>query len=310
MYDRRLAIESVTRVGAGQFVLAFESPEIASRCRPGHFVMISVADSIDPLLRRPMAVYRMLRDGDGGARGFTLLIEVVGRGTALLEQKEPGDRLHILGPLGVPFTLPAADEDTGEHLLVMGGVGAAPFPLVAEELLARGHRVRAFVGARTAEALLCVEDFENLGVPVEVATDDGTAGFEGFVVGPLQRYLETNFEAKDETSDEADDQTDDQAKDETSDEANDETNGVPEALLYACGPTPMMRAVHDIALARELPLQVSFEAPMACGIGVCLSCVVPVYGEGGEEGEGGEGWSFVRCCREGPVFDSRSLVWP
>ncbi len=292
MYDRRLAIESVTRVGAGQFVLAFESPEIASRCRPGHFVMISVADHIDPLLRRPMAVYRVLRDDDGSARGFTLLIEVVGRGTALLEQKEPGDRVQILGPLGVPFTLPAADEETGEHLLVMGGVGAAPFPLVAEELLERGHRVRAFVGARTAEALLCVEDFEHLGVPVAVATDDGSAGFEGFIVGPLQRYLEAN--------------------DETGREAND----APEAVLYACGPTPMMRAVHDIAVAHELPLQVSFEAPMACGIGVCLSCVVPVYGEDGEEGEGGEegeddaGWSFVRCCREGPVFDSRRLVWP
>lgn len=288
MYDRHLAIESVTRVGPGQFVLAFESPEIAVGCRPGHFVMISVADSIDPLLRRPMAVYRILRDDHGAPRGFTMLVEVVGRGTALLEQKEPGDRVQLLGPLGVPFTLPAADEETGEHLLVMGGVGSAPFPLVAEELLARGHGVRAFVGARTAEALLCVEDFEELGVPVEVSTDDGTAGFEGFVVGPLERYLEAN------------------------DAGNSEANDVPEAVLYACGPTPMMRAVHDIAVARELALQVSFEAPMACGIGVCLSCVVPIYDEGGEGGEGsgaGEGWSFVRCCREGPVFDSRRLVW-
>lgn len=281
MYDRYLAIETVTHVGPGQFVLAFESPEIAAGCRPGHFVMISVADSIDPLLRRPMAVYRVLRDDDGAARGFTMLVEVVGRGTALLEQKQPGDRVQLLGPLGVPFTLPAADEKTGEHLLVMGGVGSAPFPLLAEELLARGHRVRAFVGARTAEALLCVEDFEELGVPVEVSTDDGSAGFDGFVVGPLQRYLE----------------------------ANDKANDVPEAVLYACGPTPMMRAVHDIAVARRLPLQVSFEAPMACGIGVCLSCVVPIHDEAGEGGEAGGGWTFVRCCREGPVFDSRRLVW-
>jgi dihydroorotate dehydrogenase electron transfer subunit len=297
MYDRHVAIESVTRVGPGQFVLAFESPEIAAGCRPGHFVMISVADSIDPLLRRPMAIYRVLRDDDGAARGFTMLVEVVGRGTALLEQKEPGDRVWLLGPLGVPFTLPAADEETGEHLLVMGGVGAAPFPLLAEELLARGYRVRAFVGARTAAALLCVGDFEELGVPVEVSTDDGTAGFEGFVVGPLERYLEAN------------------------DESSGEANDVPEPVLYACGPTPMMRAVHDIAVARELPLQVSFEAPMACGIGVCLSCVVPIYdeaaeagqgsdaGEADEGGEAGAGWSFVRCCREGPVFDSRRLVW-
>jgi dihydroorotate dehydrogenase electron transfer subunit len=272
MYDRRLAIESVTRVGPGQFVLAFESREIAAQCRPGHFVMVSVGDSIDPLLRRPMAVYRVMRDDDGQARGFTMLIEVVGRGTALLERKRPGEELDVLGPLGVPFDLPATGKrECGEQLLVMGGVGSAPFPLVAEELLARGHRVRAFVGARTAEALLCVEDFEELGVPVEVSTDDGTLGYHGFVVGPLQQYLDAG-DARD-------------------------------ATLYACGPTPMMRAVHDLAMARDLPLQVSFEAPMACGIGVCLSCVLPVH-----DGNG-EGWSFVRCCREGPVFDSRRVVW-
>jgi len=271
MYDRRLAIESITHVGPGQFVLAFESPEIAAQCRPGHFVMISVADGIDPLLRRPMAVYRVLRDGDGAARGFTMLIEVVGRGTALLHQKVAGDEVNVLGPLGVPFDLPDAGAEAGEQLLVMGGVGSAPFPLVAEELLARGHRVRAFVGARTAEALLCVEDFEQMNVPVEISTDDGTRGYHGFVVGPLQDYLAQQ--------------------------------GAEGTALYACGPTPMMRAVHDIAVASELPLQVSFEAPMACGIGVCLSCVLPVH----DDSE--RGWRFARCCREGPVFDSRRMVW-
>ncbi len=271
MYDRRLAIESVTRVGPGQFVLGFESRDIAAQCRPGHFVMISVAESIDPLLRRPMAIYRLLRDDEGAARGFTLLIEVVGRGTALLEQQKPGDHLEVLGPLGVPFDLPAAGEVGGEHLLVMGGVGAAPFPLVAEELLEAGHRVRAFVGARTAAALLCVDDFRELGVPVAVATDDGSDGSHGFVVGPLEEYLQSKDSAG--------------------------------ALLYACGPAPMMRAVHDIAVANDLPLQVSFEAPMACGIGVCLSCVLRV------RTDDGAGWRYARCCREGPVFDSRRLVW-
>jgi dihydroorotate dehydrogenase electron transfer subunit len=233
--------------------------------------MISVAETIDPMLRRPMAIYRVLRDASNTPYGFTLLIEVVGCGTALLEQKNIGDHLEVLGPLGVPFSLPTKDEVSGEHLLVMGGVGSAPFPLVAEELLKSGHRVRAFVGARTAEALLCVDDFRELGVPVEVATDDGSEGFHGYVVHPLQGYLESE------------------------DPAN--------AVLYACGPTPMMRAVHEIAMIRNLPLQVSFEAPMACGIGVCLSCVVRV--DAGDNG----GWRYVRCCREGPVFDSRRLVW-
>lgn len=271
MYDRRLAIESFTRVGPGQFVLGFECPEIAARCRPGQFVMISVADCIDPLLRRPMAIYRLLRDAGGAPRGFTLLIEVVGRGTASLERKRPGDELDVLGPLGEPFDLAAGVERGGEHLLVMGGVGSAPFPLVAEELLAAGRSVRAFVGSRTAQTLLCVEDFEELGVPVEVATDDGSRGYDGFVVGPLQAYLDGA-----------------------------DTAG---ATLYACGPTPMMRAVHGIAVALDLPLQVSFEAPMGCGIGVCLSCVLPVW----DAAKGTR--TLVRCCREGPVFDSRRIVW-
>jgi dihydroorotate dehydrogenase electron transfer subunit len=285
MHDRRLAIESVIRLGPRQFVLGFDCPPIAAACRPGQFVMLSVADAIDPLLRRPMAVCRLLRDDAGEPRGFTIVIEVVGRGTALLEQKRPGDELDVLGPLGVPFEVPAATSSEGSHeaeqLLVMGGVGAAPFPFLAEEMLARGLPVRAFIGARTAEALLCADDLRDLGVPVEVATDDGTAGYHGFVVGPLERHLERHNRP---------------------------------AALYACGPTPMMRAVHEIAMARRLPLQVSFEAPMACGIGVCLSCVLPVYEDAGDPAGGAAAaasgaWRYARCCREGPVFDSRRLVW-
>ena len=290
MYDRRLAIESVTRLGPGQFVLEFESPEIAADCRPGQFIMVSVADTIDPLLRRPMAVYRLLRGADGEPRGFSIVVEVVGRGTTLLERKEAGDFLRVLGPLGVPFSAPhgssgkdvGADVAAGEHLLVMGGVGSAPFPFFAEQLRARGSRVRAFVGARTAEALLCVDDFRQMGIPVEISTDDGTEGHHGFVVGPLGHYLDSD--------------------------------GGEGARLYACGPTPMMRAVHEIAVARELPLQVSFEAPMACGIGVCLSCVVRLRADAAESAPAGSdaddrGWYYGRCCREGPVFDSRKLAW-
>jgi len=104
-------------------------------------------------------------------------------------------------------------------------------------------------------------------VPVHVATEDGTAGTHGLVTEPLREYLKT-------------------------------ASG---CALYSCGPTPMMRAVDAIARERELPHQVSLEAPMACGIGVCLSCVVPVAT--------GDGWSYRRICREGPVFDAGQLLW-
>ncbi|MFQ5745542.1 MAG: dihydroorotate dehydrogenase electron transfer subunit [Acidobacteriota bacterium] len=269
IYDQRLALEAVEQLSPSQYVLLFNSPEIAADCQPGQFVMIAASDSIDPLLRRPMAIYRVHRDAQGCPYGFSLLIEIYGRGTRLLRQRLPGEVVKVLGPLGVPFELPSDPAEGGEQLLVMGGVGAAPFPLLAEKLLQRGHVVRAFVGARTAESLLCLQDFEDLGVPVEVATDDGSRGYHGFVSGPLERYLSQQPSSP--------------------------------ATLYACGPKLMMRAVDTIARAANLPLQVSFEAPMACGIGVCLSCVVKL--------RRGESWVWARCCREGPVFDSRELVW-
>jgi dihydroorotate dehydrogenase electron transfer subunit len=216
-----------------------------------------------------MAIYRILRDSAGRASGFSMLVEVVGEGTSMLQQRQPGDILHVLGPLGTAFQIPAPGAPAGEHLLVMGGVGAAPFPFLAESLLAAGHSVRAFIGARTAELLLCIEDFEELGVPVELSTDDGTRGYHGLVTDILDRHLQQS--------------------------------GDKPTTLYACGPLPMMSAVEKIARRADLPLQVSFEAPMACGLGACLSCVIKL--------RDGEGWSYRRVCREGPVFDSREVIW-
>ena len=268
MFERRLVLESMRTLSCRYFVMEYRCSDIAAASLPGHFVMISVTDAIDPLLRRPMAIYRIVREA-GAAVGFTLLVERTGRGTTLMANARPGDVTDVLGPLGSPFRLPppevARDE---EDLLVMGGVGAAPFPLLAEALGARGARVRAFVGGRTREDLLCLGDFEELGVPVHVATDDGSAGHHGFVTGALQEHLQR-------------------------------AAGRPR--IYSCGPTPMMRAVDEVAARHCCAHQVSLEAPMACGIGVCLSCVVPI--------EHGDTWVYRRICREGPVFDAATLGW-
>jgi dihydroorotate dehydrogenase electron transfer subunit len=252
-----------------QFVLELDGAEIAAACSPGQFVMTTVGDGIEPLLRRPMAVHQVLRNEAGEVTGFSMLVEVVGLGTRMLQQRQPGDILHVLGPLGTSFELPEPDAPAAEHLLVMGGVGAAPFPLLAESLLEGGHAVRAFIGARTADLLLCVEDFEQLGVPVAVSTDDGTRGHHGLVTDILDRHLASNRDLP--------------------------------AHLYACGPWPMMRAVDEIAKRDDLSLQVSFEAPMACGLGVCLSCVIKMHD--------GDGWAYRRVCKEGPVFDSSEVIW-
>lgn len=265
MYERRLVLEGIETLSARYFVLSYSCPEIAAASRPGQFVMIAAANAIDPLLRRPMAVYRV-HDREGRRDGISLLIESHGKGTRLMSRFRAGDETALLGPLGRPFEFDP--EEDVEHLLVMGGVGAAPFPFLASELRSRGARVRAFIGGRSADNLLCLEDFARLGVPVVRATEDGTAGHTGLVTDPLEAHL-------------------------------DEAGG--EVRIYSCGPTPMMRAVDRLARDRGLPHQVSLEAPMACGVGVCLSCVVPV-------GDADD-WHYERICREGPVFDAARLVW-
>lgn len=266
MFERRVTLEEFRALSPRYFVLSYRCPEIARASCPGQFVMISAAEAIDPLLRRPMAIYRIVRQGSEPV-GFSLLVEAHGRGTRLMSRFRPGDAARVLGPLGRPFAADAED-DALEHLLIMGGVGAAPFPFLAESLRGAGARVRAFVGGRTRADLLCVDDFESLEVPVHAATEDGSAGHRGFVTGALEQYLDGSGAL---------------------------------ARLYSCGPTAMMHAVDDIARARRLHHQVSLEAPMACGIGVCLSCVVRV----GEP----EDWDYRRICREGPVFDASTLVW-
>lgn len=268
MYEQRVCVEGIRFLSRRYFIVDFHAPQIASAARPGQFLMISVSDGIDPLLRRAMAFYRLSYEA-GDARGFSLLVEKVGRGTALMAQARPGDTAAVLGPLGRPFCLPDPGAEQFEHLLVMGGVGAAPFPLLAAEMRRRELPVRAFVGGRSRQELLCVEDFESLGVPVEFSTDDGSAGHHGLVTAPLQRYLESAAERP--------------------------------RLIYSCGPTVMMRAVDRVARDHGVAHQVSLEAPMACGIGVCLSCVVRV--------RDGQSWSYRRICREGPVFDTAQLLW-
>lgn len=265
MFERRVTIAASRRLGPRYFVLDLSCPDVAAEARAGQFVMVSVTDAIDPLLRRPMAVYRVLHDA-GKPAGISLLVEEHGRGTRLLARAAVGDELALLGPLGKPFQFSAAQAT--EPWLVMGGVGAAPFPLLAAEMVGAGLRPRAFIGGRTASDLLCEADFEALGVPVHVATEDGSAGHAGLVTGVLREHLDA---------------------------------AVTPPLLYSCGPTPMMRAVQEIAAAAGLDHQVSLEAPMACGIGVCLSCVVRV--------RTADSWSYQRICREGPVFDAAELLW-
>jgi dihydroorotate dehydrogenase electron transfer subunit len=152
---------------------------------------------------------------------------------------------------------------------VGGGVGLAPLYYLAKGLVL-SSRVRLFIGGKTKEDILCVTEFERLGVETYVATDDGTLGSRGLVTDELTRYLA-------------------------------DSNNI--MSMYACGPMPMLKAVADISRRQQMSCQVSLEAYMACGMGACLGCVV----KGHDHNENAPDYRCV--CKDGPVFDFRELQW-
>jgi len=242
--------------------------------RPGQFVMLgpgaeSTVARRDPLLPRPMAVYRDLasRDaagpGGGGGGRVEVLYRVVGRGTALMAEAVAGQTLSIVGPLGRGFPIGVGD---GPALLVGGGTGIASLYALAAGRGRAGRPVRVALGARSQADLLGRRDFEALnGVELVCTTEDGSFGRRGLVTEVLREGLERFGGAAD---------------------------------VFACGPTPMMRAAAELAQSHGAACWVSLENPMACGFGVCLGCAAP-------RREGG----FSLVCRAGPVFAAGEIDW-
>lgn len=257
-----------TRLSSDYSVVALAAPEIASLARPGQFVMVKPSRGTDPLLRRPFSIFEILRDPRGAATGITILNKRIGVGTGLLYEVEPGARLSCLGPLGRPFPV---TEPPAHAWMVAGGVGLAPFVTLAEALKARATPTRLFYGARTSAELYYVDLFLALGVDVVLATEDGSAGTRGFVTAPLDAALAAAPRG--------------QAID-----------------LSVCGPTPMMRAVADLAASHGRSCAVSLEQVMGCGLGGCYSCVVLARDRDGAP-------HFIRSCVEGPVFDASRIIW-
>jgi dihydroorotate dehydrogenase electron transfer subunit len=188
-----------------------------------------------------------------------LIFNVIGRGTSCLRQKTPGSTVDLIGPLGVPFSLGDGGFSTG--VLIGGGLGVAPLPIATAALRAAGKKVVTFLGARTASQLVT----EHL-ADVHIATDDGSKGYHGTVVDLARReFAEHPWTAP---------------------------------RLFACGPTPMLRAVAQFALQADLQCQVSLEGPMGCGIGICQGCPVELVGD--EK-------AYALMCKDGPTFDVRKV---
>ena len=263
------------QIARDTFRIRFGCEEIARRVVPGQFVMLKMSGGADPLLGRPLAVYDVVAGEDGLPHCIDLVYLVVGKMTGRLSEVQAGTRLEAWGPLGNGF--PATET---EHLImVAGGIGQTPFLMLAREYSNRqtygeparevpaAKKITLCYGARSSEHLAGVEDFRKAGVDVQISTDDGSEGHRGFVTDLIAPAVESTPLS---------------------------------ARVVCCGPEPMMAYTARIAHELGVPCQVSLESPMACGIGVCFSCVKKIRDASGN-------WDYRRTCIEGPVFDGDSV---
>jgi len=260
-----------------QHILRIHAPQCAASALPGQFVHVTVA-SHRPL-RRPISIMRV--DPDLG--WIELLYKVAGEGTRLLTRRHPGELLNIMGPIGKAFIVEQA-----RPLLIGGGVGMPPMLFLAESLRNSEQQPFVILGSEVpfpflpapsrimipgigAEVIASMPLLENWDIPCRLASQQSFPGtHQGYVTDLARQWLDT----LDETA-------------------------LAETGLYACGPHPMLDAVVQVAKDYNLPVQVSLEEYMACGVGGCAGCTVPVQTAEGEQ--------MKRVCVDGPVFDGYSV---
>jgi dihydroorotate dehydrogenase electron transfer subunit len=236
---------------------------------PGQFAMIKPHGIAEPLLRRAMAYYRSMTAE--GAPCVDFIYQILGRGTRALANLRPEDKVDFLGSLGNTYDVEAARGR--EALLVAGGVGSAALFMLAEELVRRDARVKLFIGGASRGDLCGLGDFIGLLREENVicATVDGSLGEASFVTAPLERHLQRVSGAR--------------------------------TIIYACGPDPMLHRVAQIAERFGATSQLSLEAPMGCGYGVCVGCAVAV------RDDCPEGFVYKKACVDGPIFWGEELYW-
>jgi dihydroorotate dehydrogenase electron transfer subunit len=280
MHDDMVAILENRPLTGGHCLLSLDAPRQASAVRPGQFAMVRILGRSDVLLRRPMSIFNVM--AVSGRRGksrpgqapriMQLLYKAVGRGTRMIAELKKGDKVGLLAPLGHGFFeeeyLPRARE-ADEILHVAGGIGIAALLLPAKRLAELGFKQRLFFGARTKADLVGTAEFKPLMRATLLATENGSAGYHGYVTRPLEEYLAAHIDKK--------------------------------FLLMACGPGPMLRATVELAKSFRHPCLVSMENRMGCGLGACLGCCIRVESEGHE--------AYQRVCTEGPVFWAEKIVW-
>jgi dihydroorotate dehydrogenase electron transfer subunit len=259
MQTRVHAVRRRRDLGGGSFAVEVDGPIPVTL--PGQFYMLRTEQRWPVFLPRPFSLYDRAADGAWGS----FLVKPIGAGTRALCELRPGEGLVMNGPLGRPFA--AEFEDP---VCVAGGVGLAPFLLLARQTAARGRSLRVLFGGRTHAALSGLDDFRGLAM-VAPATDDGSYGFCGKVTDLLDHELTAGRVRAGE-------------------------------VVFCCGPEPMMHAVAALCERRGLRCFLSLETYMACGYGVCNGCTVKV------QGPRFKNWPFSRTCIEGPVYEACELA--
>ena len=264
-----------------QYILRIRAPRTAAAARPGTFIHISCDEELP--MRRPLSIMRADEDW------IEVLYKIVGEGLHLLARKQPGDAVSLLGPIGQPFRL---DTLRPNVLLIGGGVGIPPMVFLADELRKDSGTWKplAILGSEipfpfdVAESAISVAGLddrirgtmpllEDWGIPARLTSLQGYAGaYEGYVTDVADRYLTAL-----------------------------DSDALAKTALFTCGPTPMLRAVADLAARYDLPCQVSLEEFMACAVGGCAGCVVRI--------ETPEGPAMKRVCVDGPVFEASTVAW-
>ena len=303
------------------YLLRIRLPESFPSTNPGQFIQISCTSSnpnaitgseieLAPgkppkftqseitqqstLLRRPFSLAG--RGDDQSGPWIEIVYRVVGTGTAYLANLKPNDPVDLIGPLGNTFTIP---KNKSLGLLVGGGVGLPPMFYTAQALKQAGYNAVAFVGAMSKDLLavthsdktphdtsglpaLSVNEFAQHDIPSVVTTDDGSAGMTGRITDGLQKYIDSLTPQQ-----------------------------IAQAIIYTCGPNPMLKAVANIGDQHNIETQLCMEQAMACGMGTCQSCIVRIEDHQNPQGKTADGtpWRFRLTCTDGPVFNSKIVVW-
>ncbi len=244
--------------------MVFAVDKMAGACKPGNFVAISVGGEQSALvLRRAFAIY-LASDKVPMGGSFDLVVAPHGQGSKWLCAQNVGEFIDMVGPLGTSFGVPTTNANT---LLIGGGYGSAPLFALAEVLKNRGCRVDMVLGASTASKIYAPLEGKRSVSSLTLTTDDGSTGIHGQISEAIPRLIRENSTE----------------------------------VIYSCGPMGMLSAISKIALEFDIPHQCAVEEAMACGIGVCMTCVVPVKNDGEIK--------MVRSCIDGPVMDGSEIIW-